>query len=451
MKKIKNSLATIAILIIASCKPNIQSISVTSGTANFTTYVAVGNSLCAGYSDGALYFEGQQNSYPRMLAQQFALATGVNNFKTPFMMASGNGNDANNKGKYILLFDTASNSPSPVQSTNYTSLLDSATMRPNGPYNQIGVPGARAIDALLPVYGNYNPFFSRYCKNPNTSTMIGEAMRNNPTFFSYWLGSNDVLLYAVDGGIGNVQATPNSFPLPGDLTHPDFVAGSIKDALDTLTTKGAKGVIANVPDVQSTPYFTTIPYNAVVLNTQAEVDVLNNAYSVFNNQLITAPKIVWHLGANPVVIADVTAEGFQRIATPDELICLSANSLIKGGKGSLAGPLADKYVLDATELSLIKDRTEKYNIAIKQLAIDYNLAFVDVNSFLKTFKTSLRYNAVDMSASFISGGTFSLDGVHPTPRGYALIANEFIKAINSKYGSTIPQVDVNKYRGVLLP
>jgi hypothetical protein len=445
------TISIIAILTIASCKPNIKSIAVTSGTANFTSYVAVGNSLCAGYSDGALYLEGQQNSYPRMLAQQFALATGVMNFKTPFMSATGNGNDGNNKGKYVLVFDTASNSPVPFQTTNFTSLADSGTIRPNGPYNQIGVPGARAFDAILSIYGNFNPFFSRMCKNPNNSTMISEALRNNPTFFSYWLGSNDVLLYAVDGAIGNVQTAPNTFAFPGDLSHPDFVKNAIQNALDSLTHYGAKGVIANIPDVQSTPFFTTIPYNAVVLNTQAEVDALNGAYTAFNNMLVNAPKIVWHLGANPLVIADASVEGFQRIATADELICLPANNLIKGGKGSIAGPLADNYVLDATELVLIKDYTSRYNTAIKQLAIDYNLAFVDANSFLKTFKSSLKYNAVDMSATFVTGGTFSLDGVHPTPRGYALIANEFIKSINAKYNSTIPQVDVNKYRGVLLP
>jgi hypothetical protein len=44
-----------------------------------------------------------------------------------------------------------------------------------------------------------------------------------------------------------------------------------------------------------------------------------------------------------------------------------------------------------------------------------------------------------------------LDGVHLTPRGNAMLANEFIKAINLKYGSTIPQLDVTKYGGVVFP
>ena len=56
-----------------------------------------------------------------------------------------------------------------------------------------------------------------------------------------------------------------------------------------------------------------------------------------------------------------------------------------------------------------------------------------------------------MDAAFITGGAFSLDGVHPNGRGYALIANEFIKAINAKFGSTIPYVDVTAHPGIIFP
>ncbi|MGB3779776.1 MAG: hypothetical protein WA960_15550, partial [Tunicatimonas sp.] len=36
----------------------------TPGTADFTKYVALGNSLTAGFMDAALYTRGQQNSFP---------------------------------------------------------------------------------------------------------------------------------------------------------------------------------------------------------------------------------------------------------------------------------------------------------------------------------------------------------------------------------------------------
>ena len=67
-------------------------------------------------------------------------------------------------------------------------------------------------------------------------------------------------------------------------------------------------------------------------------------------------------------------------------------------------------------------------------------------------KTSgIQFDGVKYNASFIRGGSFSLDGVHLTGRGYAIIANEFIKSINSTYGSTLPQVNVNNYSGVTFP
>ena len=46
-----------------------QPIEYTSGTADFSRYVAVGNSLTAGLSDAALFIEGQTASYPNMLAK----------------------------------------------------------------------------------------------------------------------------------------------------------------------------------------------------------------------------------------------------------------------------------------------------------------------------------------------------------------------------------------------
>ena len=57
---------------------------VSAGTANFAKYVALGDSFAAGYSDGALFIEGQKGAYPNVLSQQFA-AAGGGAFTTPLM------------------------------------------------------------------------------------------------------------------------------------------------------------------------------------------------------------------------------------------------------------------------------------------------------------------------------------------------------------------------------
>ena len=48
----------------------------TKGSADFTKFVAIGNSLTAGYQAGALFNEGQQNSLAAILAKQFSTVGG---------------------------------------------------------------------------------------------------------------------------------------------------------------------------------------------------------------------------------------------------------------------------------------------------------------------------------------------------------------------------------------
>ena len=61
-----------------------QELPITAGSADFSRYVALGNSLTSGFSDNALFIASQENAYPKLMADQFALAGG-GEFKTPFM------------------------------------------------------------------------------------------------------------------------------------------------------------------------------------------------------------------------------------------------------------------------------------------------------------------------------------------------------------------------------
>ena len=48
------------------------------------------------------------------------------------------------------------------------------------------------------------------------------------------------------------------------------------------------------------------------------------------------------------------------------------------------------------------------------------------------------------------GSAFSLDGVHLSPRGNAIIANYVIDVINRNFGSTLQKVDPASFRTVTL-
>ena len=48
---------------------------------------------------------------------------------------------------------------------------------------------------------------------------------------------------------------------------------------------------------------------------------------------------------------------------------------------------------------------------------------------------------VTLTTDFL-GGLFSLDGLHPSNTGYAIIANEFIKGINGAFGTTYRSANI---------
>ncbi len=125
MKKLFALLAFLG-LFLASCSeddtivdntPPPAPVNYTSGTADFSNFVAVGNSITAGYSDGALFIDGQTNSFPNMLAGNFALAGG-GAFTTPFMADNLGGATLGGQtilgNRLILSFATGSPSPVPV-------------------------------------------------------------------------------------------------------------------------------------------------------------------------------------------------------------------------------------------------------------------------------------------------------------------------------------------------
>ena len=104
-----------------------------------------------------------------------------------------------------------------------------------------------------------------------------------------------------------------------------------------------------------------------------------------------------------------------------------------------------------TEANEIRNAITTYNSIIQATAQQHNLAVADIHQFFKKLKAGFVYNGISLNSSFVSGGAFSLDGIHLNARGNALLANEFLKAINAKFGSNFPLIDATKYKGVTFP
>ena len=200
----------------------------------------------------------------------------------------------------------------------------------------------------------------------------------------------------------------------------------------------------------------------------SEEDIRNG--NLISEEELAQRTITFTAGeANAVVLldedlTDVTAINpallNMRQATADDLLVLPSQNII----GSLADPanptsingvaipLADQWVLTPEEQTAVITATAKFNATIEALATQYDLGFVDANAFLKVIGESgiQLSDGSTVTATYGTGGGFSLDGVHPSPRGYSLLANEFLKVIEAKYGANLPQVEPLDYTGLYL-
>jgi lysophospholipase L1-like esterase len=387
------------------------------GEANMSRYVAVGNSLTAGESNGGLYRASQLSSYPRLLAQQFALSGGRGDFSQPLFSE-----DQENGSGYLRL-----TAVSPLTLTRVTDKLAVRSSSPTlytkfeGDNQNLGVPGLRMADVDRAGYGTTtgNPYFERLLPaGQEQKSYLNYVTDSKPTFFTVSLGENDVLDFVTSGGTQ-------------PLTDPGAFAANARKLFDALAASGAKGAVSNVPDATQFP----------LLLKPSELAASRND----------------KLG--PYWIT--TGTGDARPATDDDLILITVDSigyLNRAGfpKGYFKiSPLNNDEVLDADEIAQARQATAAYNATLSAEVSARNWALVDLNAlFAKARAGFLDFYGNRVEGTFIQGGQvsansiFSVDAVHPNARGYALIANEFIDAINQTYKASVPKLNIGQFAGL---
>lgn len=83
-----------------------------------------------------------------------------------------------------------------------------------------------------------------------------------------------------------------------------------------------------------------------------------------------------------------------------------------------------------------------FNSVIAAAAKQYGAALVDFNSlFAGIAQKGYEANGHRLTTAFL-GGLFSLDGIHPTNTGYAILANEVIKTMNRQFNTNISPISV---------
>ncbi|MBF0264558.1 MAG: G-D-S-L family lipolytic protein [Gammaproteobacteria bacterium] len=492
----KNTIIKIAAIFIAcavllACKSDFDNpvgddSSYSNGDADFSNYVAIGDSLTAGYADAALYQSGQENSFPAIMAKQFA-TVGGSEFKQPLvndnlgglLFAGRENTDYANR----LILNAETQSPEPIEGTPTTEVLNLLSV----PVNNMGVPGAKSFHLGIDGYGDpaglasgtANPYFVRFASS-TSSSMISDAISQSPSFFTLWIGNNDVLSYATSGGVGLNQSgnlDPSTYGYY-DITDPNVFASVYSELVSAITSApNVKGVLIGLPNVSSIPFFTTVPFNAVPLN-QETADALNAAYATYNGGLqqvlsgnpdeLALRTISFSAGQNAVVItdedlSDLSSYGLPSIrqATENDFLVLTTSGKIgtladannPNSVWGLGTPLEDSDVLIASEISAIATATSAFNSTIKAIAdANSNLAFVNIDTYMQQMASTsgISYGTGAIHATYATGGGFSLDGVHLTARGYAVVANATIDEINTSFNANIPGVNPGDYTTIFI-
>lgn len=409
-----------------------------SGKADFSRFVTIGNSLTAGYQSSALYESSQMYSIGNMIAQQ----TGTD-FVQPVISDPGLGGQLK-----IVSLDPFVTTQVQDQGTLTNLAYDKA-------YNNLGIPGIVLADITQSSTQNsysHSPFIDLVLRG--RGTQLEQALSLQPTMISFWLGNNDVLGFATSGGFSPAA--------PTDANTFGFLYRQVTDA---LAASGAKVVVANIPDVTAIPFFTTV---GPMFVQSLQGTPVQGFYYQKHGQYTGSAASISQLTDYSILFTLISQSYLAYFGRPSgkfyrdhgvditPLITFGILDTTQAFGASEKNPIPDALVLDTDEIQTAKQATASFNTSIAAAVSRHSsqFALADINHLLNMVRASdasggTELYGVNFSTMFVTGGLFSLDGVHPTSRGYAVIANEFLKAVNNKFNSNYPMIDVTTIPGSL--
>lgn len=434
--------AALLLIVAAGCDDysELEIEPVESGEADFSTYIAVGNSLTAGFQSGALYESAQKFSYPNLLARQFQKSE---EFTQPLISDPG-------IGARVEL-----TSLNPLGTTR-NSEQGQPINQDEKPFENLGVPGAVLVDyanpgnagmlkqrATNPSHPAFNPFYSIVLEESELADdapkIHDQVAKQDPTFITFWLGNNDVLGFVTSGGEGQ------------DITPPAQFNQLYQASAQLMASTGASVVVYNIPDVTSIPF-------VFLLRSQLE-----QQGAITFNETTQSYQLVTAQGNYDIFI---NVDGTPQVMRQDDFPLLSAQAYFGQIAAGNAPPpitpqnaIPDNLVLDGnlatqgvpdSELEQAAGAVAQYNASIQNIASASGFGLVDVNSIFNTIIADFQsnpqsggYQADGLTLQPVPGSLFSFDGVHISNRGAAVITNETIKTINDFYGASVQQIDVS--------
>ena len=376
----------------------------------FQSYVALGNSITAGYQSAGISDSTQQRSYAVRLGRdimgtRFAYASLANPGCPPPI------NNFNTQTRV-----TPTGFPTSTSSSCYLRSGTAAIL------NNVAVPGATTFDPDAPS--------STLTPSANLLTQLvlgGEnqvqrAREANPTFATVWIGNNDVLAAAVSG-----MLTAAAGISPGVTPQPAFQSNYDKIITDlTAGNSALKGVLIGVVNVVNAP----ILFSGRVLQNPAFLGALSQAAG----KTVTADPTTCTPTTNSLISFQIVA-AIRAGTHPSTIFC----------EKTAQPPVGDVFVLDSQELAALTTYITNVNTYISGKAQAIGFAYLDPNRALDSLKTAGQITATGPNFTAPTapfGKWISLDGVHPSTCAHILIADYLVDAINGKYATTLTKLTV---------
>ena len=357
----------------------------------FTNVVFIGDSLSAGFQNGSLLDTQQPHGFASLIARQAGFPLTLPLIAPPGYPAV-----------YQLI--SAGFPPDIQQEPGTTTGRDNPTAQPS----DLAVPGHLLHDLIntaplpTPITGQ-EALTSLVLGFPvgNTNTQLQEAIALKPSTLFVWIGSDDAL-----GALGS--------GMPSTMTSLAAFTADYTQLIATLKAQStANLVVANIPDVTLIPYLTPAAEIISLVSTRTG---------------LPAAEVGTLLGLASGDL--VNANGLQAIEAD-----LSANQI--------AAPLTDAEFLTPSEIATIETSIDSYNQVIAQQVAAAGGTLVDIHSYFPTLTAGITINGYTATATYL-GGLFGLDGIHPTNTGYALLANQFLLALNSRFSLSLPPVNLSQ-------
>jgi lysophospholipase L1-like esterase len=400
--------AAAVVLAFAACesKTDILEPSLSGGNEMFQSYVAIGNSITAGYQSGGINDSTQRQSFARLLATQMGTQYHYASLAMPGCPAPVAAFPATRVG-------TVGTTPPPACALRVPASVTDIL-------NNVAVPGAFSADPTSATTSESNALTTFILGG---KTQVSRALMAQPTFATVWIGNNDVL---GAGASGILVPTP-ALGQKGILTTLATFTTNYDSLIKVLTDSapGIKGVLIGVVQVGGIPLLSTgdtifkaSAANRAVMNGIAGTAVAIGADCAGSTALVNVPSLL----------------GAVRAGTHPALISCTKNSP--------AAPVGDVFVLDPTEQATLGALITSYNDYIATKAAAIGFAYLDPNPILAANKAT---NAIPRFPNFTNptatfGTLISLDGIHPAGPAHRLIANALIAAINTKYSTTLAPV-----------